>query len=106
MELGIPVVVAVNMMDIIEKNGDKLNTKNLSKELGCTVVEISALMGENGAGKSTLMKILGGIYQKDKDSGKILIEGQEVEISTVDDAKKYEKKRGPTKYWRCLPISS
>ena len=38
-------------------------------------------MGENGAGKSTLMKILGGIYQKDKDSGKILIEGQEVEIS-------------------------
>ena len=45
MELGIPVVVAVNMMDIIEKNGDKLNTKNLSKELGCTVVEISALKG-------------------------------------------------------------
>ena len=36
-----------------------------------------------------MMKILGGIYQKDKDSGKILIEGQEVEISTVDDAKKY-----------------
>ena len=45
MELGIPVVVAVNMMDIIEKNGDKLNTKNLSQELGCTVVEISALKG-------------------------------------------------------------
>ena len=45
MELGIPVVVAVNMMDIIEKNGDKLNTKNLAKELGCTVVEISALKG-------------------------------------------------------------
>ncbi len=45
MELGIPLVVAVNMMDIIEKNGDKLNTKNLSKELGCTVVEISALKG-------------------------------------------------------------
>ena len=43
--------------------------------------EVRALMGENGAGKSTLMKILGGIYQKDKDSGKILIEGQEVEIS-------------------------
>ena len=45
MELGIPVVVAVNMMDIIEKNGDKLNTKNLAKELGCIVVEISALKG-------------------------------------------------------------
>ena len=45
MELGIPVVVAVNMMDIVAKNGDKLNTKNLAKELGCTVVEISALKG-------------------------------------------------------------
>ena len=44
-ELGIPVVAAVNMMDIIEKNGDKLNTKNLAKELGCQVVEISALKG-------------------------------------------------------------
>jgi len=51
--------------------------------------EVRALMGENGAGKSTLMKILGGIYQKDKDSGKILIEGKEVEINNVDDAKKY-----------------
>ena len=45
MELGIPVVVAVNMMDIVAKNGDKLNTKNLAKELSCTVVEISALKG-------------------------------------------------------------
>ncbi|MDD3417033.1 MAG: ferrous iron transport protein B [Lachnospiraceae bacterium] len=44
-ELGIPVVSAINMMDIIEKNGDKLNTKNLEKELGCQVVEISALKG-------------------------------------------------------------
>ena len=51
--------------------------------------EVRALMGENGAGKSTLMKILGGIYQKDKDSGKILIGGKEVEINNVDDAKKY-----------------
>src|SRR5574344_712797 len=44
-ELGIPVVVAINMMDIVEKNGDKINTKNLAKELGCKVVEISALKG-------------------------------------------------------------
>lgn len=51
--------------------------------------EVQALMGENGAGKSTLMKILGGIYQKDKDSGKILVEGKETEINSVDDAKKY-----------------
>ena len=44
-ELGIPVVAAVNMMDIVAKNGDKINTKNLAKELGCQVVEISALKG-------------------------------------------------------------
>lgn len=44
-ELGIPVVVAINMMDIVQKNGDKINLKQLSKELGCKVVEISALKG-------------------------------------------------------------
>ena len=44
-ELGIPVVVAINMMDILKKNGDKVNTEALSRELGCTVVEISALKG-------------------------------------------------------------
>lgn len=44
-ELGIPVVAAVNMMDVVNKNGDKLNTKNLEKALGCHVVEISALKG-------------------------------------------------------------
>ncbi len=45
-ELGIPVVVAVNMMDIVEKNGDKINTNELSRQLGCQVVEISALKGK------------------------------------------------------------
>ncbi len=44
-ELGIPVVVAVNMMDIVKKNGDKINIEELSRELGCKVVEISALKG-------------------------------------------------------------
>ena len=42
-ELGIPVVVAINMMDVVKKNGDKINTEELSRELGCKVVEISAL---------------------------------------------------------------
>ncbi len=45
-ELGIPVVVAVNMMDVVRKNGDAINIKELSRELGCPVVEISALKGE------------------------------------------------------------
>ena len=44
-ELGIPVVAAINMMDIVRKNGDKINTEQLAKELGCEVVEISALKG-------------------------------------------------------------
>ena len=44
-ELGIPVVVAVNMMDIVKKNGDKINIKELSRQLACPVVEISALKG-------------------------------------------------------------
>ena len=44
-ELGIPVVVAINMMDMVNKSGDKVNTAQLAKELGCRVVEISALKG-------------------------------------------------------------
>ena len=44
-ELGIPVVVAVNMIDVVKKNGDKINITELSKQLGCMVVEISALKG-------------------------------------------------------------
>jgi len=45
MELGIPVVIAINMMDVVRKNGDKLDTAALSKALGCPIVEISALKG-------------------------------------------------------------
>ena len=44
-ELGIPVVVAINMMDVVKKNGDKLNSQDLSGRLGCKVMEISALKG-------------------------------------------------------------
>ncbi len=42
-ELGIPVVIAINMMDVVKKNGDKIDTKELSRQLGCRIVEISAL---------------------------------------------------------------
>ena len=44
-ELGIPVVVAINMMDVVEKNGDKIHVDELSRQLGCKIVEISALKG-------------------------------------------------------------
>ena len=45
-ELGIPVVVAINMMDVVRRNGDKINVEELSRELGCRIVEISALKGD------------------------------------------------------------
>ena len=45
-ELGIPVVMAVNMIDLVRKNGDKIDLKRLSQELGCRAIEISALKGE------------------------------------------------------------
>lgn len=46
MELGVPVVIAVNMMDVVEKRGDQINLEQLSRKLGCEVVSISALRGE------------------------------------------------------------
>lgn len=48
LELGIPVVIAVNMIDIVRKNGDKVNVKKLSEALGCELVEVSAIKGEGG----------------------------------------------------------
>ena len=56
-ELGIPVVVVINMMDLVKKNGDKINTENLAKELGCKVVEISALKG-NGVMEAAQTAVL------------------------------------------------
>ena len=46
MELGIPVIMAINMIDIVEKNGDEIDTESLSRQLGCEVVKISALKGK------------------------------------------------------------
>lgn len=56
-ELGLPTVVAVNMIDIVRKTGDKINLKKLSDRLGCTVVELSALKGEGclEAAKAAIM---------------------------------------------------
>ena len=45
-ELGIPVIIAVNMMDLVKKSGEELNIERLSQDIGCKVVEISALKGE------------------------------------------------------------
>ena len=53
-ELGIPVVVAINMMDVVQKNGDKINTAELARQLGCKVVEISALKGSGVLGAAEI----------------------------------------------------
>ena len=63
MELGIPVIMAVNMVEVLQKNGDKIYTDKLSKELGCEVVEISALKG-TGIQKAAEKAV--GLAQKKK----------------------------------------
>lgn len=63
MELGIPVVMAVNMMDVVNKNGDKIHIDKLSKRLGCEVVEISALKG-TGVQKAAQKAVEAAIHQK------------------------------------------
>ena len=45
-EMGIPVLIALNMMDIVKKNGDRIDTKKLSEQLGCEIIETSAVKGE------------------------------------------------------------
>ena len=65
-ELGIPVVIAINMMDVVRKNGDKINTAELSRELGCEIVEISALKGTGIMEAAEYVKIGG-------ESGKVAI---------------------------------
>ena len=73
-ELGIPVVMAVNMIDLVRKNGDKIDLKKLSAELGCQAVEISALKGEGteAAAKAAMehgMKYV-EVYVKGPGSGR------------------------------------
>ena len=63
MELGIPVIMAVKMVDVLQKNGDKIYTDKLSKELGCEVIEISALKG-TGIQKAAEKAV--GLAQKKK----------------------------------------
>ncbi len=67
MELGIPVVIAINMMDIVRKNGDKIDIEKLSLKLGCKIIEISALKGE-GAFEAAEAAILAAKAKKAEPS--------------------------------------
>ncbi|WP_124067694.1 ferrous iron transport protein B [Clostridium sp. E02] len=81
MELGIPVIMAVNMMDIIEKNGDQIHISKLSQKLGCEVVEISALKG-TGIQKAA-EKAVGVANRKDR---KTLVHKFAPEVESVLDS--------------------
>ena len=79
MELGIPVIMAVNMMDIVEKNGDKIHIDKLAKKLGCEVVTISALKGtgiKEAADKAVQIAQKKGaavpVHEFDKDVGAVI----------------------------------
>ena len=94
LEIGIPVVCAINMMDVVNKNGDKINVDKLSKELGCKVVEISALKGTGveecaneavkAAGK---VQVVNHKYSKDIEDTLINIE--EKVLSNVSNKRWY-----------------
>ena len=95
-ELGIPVVMAINMMDVVQKNGDIINIKQLSKNLGCDVVEISALKGTGI--KEAAEKAVNAAKTKDI-RGAVHTFANQVEIalnsisSMLDDSISEEQKR-------------
>ncbi|MCH5187276.1 MAG: ferrous iron transport protein B [Oscillospiraceae bacterium] len=84
MELGIPVVMAVNMMDVVNKNGDIINTKQLEAKLGCPVVEISALKGTNvdKAAEKAVQLAKSGAKTKPMHSFEAKVEGYLGEIES------------------------
>ena len=95
MELGIPVIMAVNMMDIVEKKGDKIHIDKLSEKLGCEVVEISALKGKgikelaNKAVKLAESKKENKIAHKFNEKVETIIDETEALLSSeVPDAQK------------------
>ncbi|MBQ6663695.1 MAG: ferrous iron transport protein B [Firmicutes bacterium] len=86
-ELGIPVVMAVNMMDLVRKNGDQIDTAKLGKELGCQVVEISALKGEGNQEAAQLA--VAAAKEAKKAAQPELFDGEvEKVIGAIEDALK------------------
>ena len=90
MELGIPVVMAVNMIDLVNKSGDKISLEKLSEKLGCEVVEISALKGtgvEAAAKKAVALagsKVQGAVHKFD-EKVEAAIESVEAKLSAVPE---------------------
>ena len=95
MELGIPVIMAVNMMDVLEKTGDTINTDELSQKLGCEVVEISALKGtgiQKAAEKAVTLasgkKKVTPVHSFDKDVEAVITKVEEKLANVVAEEQK------------------
>lgn len=86
LELGIPVVIALNMMDLVKERGDKIDTKRLSKELGCVIVEVSALKNQglsvlieeavkevNTQTSSAILSMFDGVLKESVDAAEAII---------------------------------
>ena len=93
-ELGIPVVIAVNMMDVVRKNGDQINIKKLAEETGCKAVEISALKGEgiveaaNEAVKLASTKASAPKHSFDAKVEHALDDIESIALGSVDESQK------------------
>ena len=95
MELGIPVIMAVNMMDVLEKTGDTINTDKLSQKLGCEVVEISALKGtgiqkvaEKAVDLASDKKRVAPVHSFDKDVEAVITKVEEKLANVVTEEQK------------------
>mgnify|MGYP000228968052 CR=1 FL=1 len=95
MELGIPVVMAVNMIDVLEKNGDRIHIQELSKKLGCEVVEISALKGtgikkaaEKAVGLARQNKAVVPVHEFSKEAERIIRKVEEKLTGIVEEQQK------------------
>ena len=106
MELGIPVIMAINMMDLVEKNGDKIHIDKLSRKLGCEVVEISALKGtgiQKAAEKAVALaqqkKNMVPVHEFSKDAEDVISEDQKrffaIKLLEKDDKIKEQMKSVP-----------
>ncbi len=94
LELGIPVVMAVNMLDLMEKHGDKVDTKKLGEKLGCEVVEISALKGEGikeaaeRAVKAAKQKKEAGVVHEFSEDAEAVISRAEDKLLEIPEERK------------------
>ncbi|MFA5659217.1 MAG: ferrous iron transport protein B [Oscillospiraceae bacterium] len=92
-ETGVPVVIAMNMMDVVNKNGDKINTEKLSEALGCAIVETSAVKGigsKDAAAKALSVALSGGktpaVHRFSDEIESVLSEISDLITGQVDDS--------------------